>query len=262
MINEHQRQLIEDKYGRLIHKIGHNISGDLAISSHSDNVQDLWVSVLEAIKGFEKKEGIPFEEFWGGTPFDKYLKTCLWNSKNSKGAKITKKYPITKHTVDIVDNAEVLALEAPYSLSTESTVFMDEVAPLFTEEQQEVILKLVEDPNYIKPCLWNSKNSKGAKITKKYPITKGVASISRNEEVLLLEDSAGACAESNLRMEEIPTLLSTAQQEVLEKLVEDPTLVKPSGKVNVQALAQDLGKSWYDTRTILNEIAQQLENEL
>jgi hypothetical protein len=186
MINEHQRQLIEDKYGKLIHKIGHNISGDQAISSHADNVQDLWVSVLEAVQGFAKKEGQTFDEFWGSKGFDKYIKTCLWNSKNSKGAK----------------------------------------------------------------------------ITKKYPITKGVASISRNEEVLLMEDSAGASAESNIRMEEIPTLLSNAQQEVLEKLVEDPTYVKPSGKVNVQALAQDMGKSWYDTRTILTEIAQQLENEL
>jgi len=186
MINEHQRQLIENKYGRLIHKIGHNISGDLAISSHPDNVQDLWVSVLEAVQGFAKKEGQTFDEFWGSKGFDKYIKTCLWNSKNSKGAKITKKYPITKHTVDIVDNGEVLALEAPSSLSTESSIFMEEVAPLFTEEQQEVVFRLVEEPTYI----------------------------------------------------------------------------KPSGKVNIQALAQNLNKSWYEVKNIITGISYILNNEL
>tara|TARA_Y100000310_G_scaffold283325_1_gene305210 strand:- start:550 stop:1110 length:561 start_codon:yes stop_codon:yes gene_type:complete len=186
MISEPQRELIEKKYGKLIHKIGHNISGDLAISSHPDNVQDLWVSVLEAVQGFAKKEKQTFDEFWGTKGFDKYIKTCLWNSKNSKGAKITKKYPITKCTVDIVDNAEVLSLEAPPHLSTESPIFMEEAAPLLTDEQQEVVLRLVEEPKYL----------------------------------------------------------------------------KPSGKVNIQALAQDLKKSWYEVKNIVNSISYLLENEL
>ena len=186
MINEHQRQLIEDKYGKLIHKIGHNISGDLAISSHPDNVQDLWVSVLEAVQGFAKKEGQTFDEFWGSKGFDKYIKTCLWNSKNSKGAKITKKYPLTKRTVDIVDNAEVLGLEDPVSLSGESSLFM----------------------------------------------------------------------------EEIPSLLSQEEETAVQKLVEDPTLIRASGKVNIQALSKELDKSRMKTIKLIDSISEKLGNEL
>ena len=185
-MNDEQWKKILGRYQNLMYMIAHRIGGDPVTHDFDDCLQELALSAMDAVRTFEKNVGKGFDKFWGSIEFDKYIKTCLWNSKNSKGAK----------------------------------------------------------------------------ITKKYPITKGVASISMNEEVLLIEDSAGASAESNIRMEEIPTLLSNAQQEVLEKLVEDPTYVKPSGKVNVQALAQDMGKSWYDTRTILSEIAQQLENEL
>jgi hypothetical protein len=186
MISEQQRQLIEKKYGKLIHKIGHNISGDIAVSSHEDNVQDLWMAALDAVRGFAKKEKLNFEDFWGTVAFDKYIKTCLWHLKNSKGARITKRYPLTKNTVDIVDN----------------------------------------------------------------------------NEVLNLEDPLGFLGESNARMEEIPSLLTEEQNEILNVLVTDPTYIKPSGKVNVLALAKHLGKSWYEVRGVLDEMAQQLENEL
>ena len=57
-MNDEQMELIEDKYGKLIHKIGHWISGDAAISSHQDNTQDIWIAAMEAIKGYEKKENL------------------------------------------------------------------------------------------------------------------------------------------------------------------------------------------------------------
>ena len=98
MLTDQQVELIEEKYGKLIHKISNWISGDNMISSHDDNVQDLWLAVMEAVRGYSKKENQVFEEFWGSRGFDKYLKTCLWNLKNNKGAKITKKYPVTKNT--------------------------------------------------------------------------------------------------------------------------------------------------------------------
>ena len=116
-MNDEQMELIENKYGKLIHKIGHWISGDAAISSHQDNTQDIWIAAMEAIKGYEKKENLKFEEFWGSKGFDKYIKTCLWNVKNSKGARITKRMPLTKGTVSIVDNEEVLSLQDPHTLS-------------------------------------------------------------------------------------------------------------------------------------------------
>ncbi|HHZ81210.1 MAG TPA: hypothetical protein EYN64_00570, partial [Flavobacteriales bacterium] len=132
-MNDEQMELIEDKYGRLIHKIGHWISGDNAISSHQDNTQDIWIAAMEAIKGYEKKENMKFEEFWGSKGFDKYIKTCLWNVKNSKGARITKRLPLTRGTVSIIDNEEVLSLQDPHSLSMDSDIILSEIPLKLTD---------------------------------------------------------------------------------------------------------------------------------
>jgi DNA-directed RNA polymerase specialized sigma24 family protein len=147
---EHYGEL-EDKYGLLIHKISHWISGDKAISAHEDNVQDLWVAAFDAIAGYEKKEKQTFEEFWGSKGFDKYLKTCLWNHKNNKGAKITKKFNITKHTVSANDNEEVLLMESPESVSTEVSALVEEYGQLLDEREQQLLQAVLSDPKYIKP---------------------------------------------------------------------------------------------------------------
>ena len=185
-MNNEQMELIEKKYGKLIHKIGHWISGDNAIAGHEDNTQDIWIAAMEAIRGYSKKENQTFDEFWGSVGFDKYIKTCLWNVKNSKGAKITKKYPLTKGTVNIVDNEEVLNLEDPYSFSAESDILFEELPILLNEEQREIVRLIVEDPQYI----------------------------------------------------------------------------KPSGKANINAIARDVGKSWNEVSKVIKEIAEKIGNQL
>ena len=151
MISTEHYEELEDKYGLLIHKISHWISGDKAISAHEDNVQDLWVAAFDAIAGYEKKEKQTFEEFWGSTGFDKYLKTCLWNHKNNKGAKITKKFNITKHTVSANENEEVLLMEAPEGVSVEVSLLVEEYGQLLTQTEQQVLQAVLSDPRYIKP---------------------------------------------------------------------------------------------------------------
>ena len=186
MLTNDQMQLVEDRYGKLIHKISNWISGDNMISSHDDNVQDLWVAVMEAVRGYSKKENQVFDEFWGSIGFDKYIKTCMWNLKNNKGAKITKKYPVTKNTHSIHINPQFLLLEDPSSSSTEYNIFFDQFTNLLDTEAQEVIQEVVRDPNYI----------------------------------------------------------------------------KPSGKINVSLLARKLDKTWEETDAILIKIGDKLENEL
>ena len=151
MISTQHYEELEDKYGLLIHKISHWISGDKAISAHEDNVQDLWLATFDAIAGYEKKEKQSFEEFWGSRGFDKYLKTCLWNHKNNKGAKITKKFNITKHTVSATDNEEVLLMEAPESVSEGVSSLIEEYGGLLNEGEQQLLQALLSDPRYIKP---------------------------------------------------------------------------------------------------------------
>jgi DNA-directed RNA polymerase specialized sigma24 family protein len=151
MISTEHYEELEDKYGLLIHKISHWISGDKAISAHEDNVQDLWLATFDAIAGYAKKEEQTFEEFWGSKGFDKYLKTCLWNHKNNKGAKITKKFNITKHTVSANDNEEVLLMESPESVSAEISPLIEEYGQLLNQREQDVLQAVLSDPKYIKP---------------------------------------------------------------------------------------------------------------
>jgi len=185
-MNNEQMELIEQKYGKLIHKIGHWISGDNAIAGHEDNTQDIWIAAMEAIRGYSKKENQTFDEFWGTRGFDKYIKTCLWNVKNSKGAKITKKYPITKGTVDVVGNEEVLRMEDTHTISPEVALFLEDLPHVLKEEQVKIVKLLVEDPKYI----------------------------------------------------------------------------KPSGKANINALAKDMGRTWNEVSKLVKEIASALQNEL
>ena len=114
-------------------------------------MQDLWLATFDAITGYAKKEKQTFEEFWGSKGFDKYLKTCLWNHKNNKGAKITKKFNITKHTVSANDNEEVLLMESPESVSTEISALVEEYGQLLNQREQEVLQAVLSDPKYIKP---------------------------------------------------------------------------------------------------------------
>lgn len=185
-MNNQQMQLIEEKYGKLIHKIGHWISGDNAIAGHEDNTQDIWIAAMEAIRGYEKKESQTFEQFWGSKGFDKYLKTCLWNVKNSKGAKITKKYPITKGTVDVVGNEEVLQMADPTVVSPETEIFIEEIKEMLTKDQALAVKCILDDPRYI----------------------------------------------------------------------------KPSGRVNVNALAKEMGKTWNEVSILLDQIGTKIGNQL
>ena len=185
-MNNQQMQLIEEKYGKLIHKIGHWISGDNAIAGHEDNTQDIWIAAMEAIRGYEKKENQTFEQFWGSKGFDKYLKTCLWNVKNSKGAKITKKYPITKGTVDVVGNEEVLQMVDPTIVAPDTEMFIEEIKEMLTADEATVVKCILDDPRYL----------------------------------------------------------------------------KPSGKVNINALAKQLGTTWNDVNNIVSQIGIKIGNQL
>ena len=150
-VNDEQWSLIHDKYSNLMWKISHNISGDAAISSPEDNYADLQVAALEAVAGFQKKTGRVFDEFWGEKLFDQYIKTCLWNLKNNKGGKIAKKYPLTKHTVDITENEEVLNIDNNACNAVKESVFLNEISFLLSSHQRKILNMVAQDPMFIKP---------------------------------------------------------------------------------------------------------------
>ena len=188
MLTSEQWEKIEQKYGNLMYKISHQISGDNgATSSFEDNLQDMRLAAMEAVIGFEKQhEGAngKFDEFWGSKGFDRYIKTCLWTKKNNKGAKITKKSSILHGTVS-TDHIEVLEVEE---------------------------------------C-------------------------SADPEVVMF-------------LEEISYLLTPIQKAIIDIVVKDPTLIKPSGKMNVKRIAETLSLSWFETDKHIKQLSRVLENHL
>jgi len=112
---------------------------------------------------------------------------------------------------------------------------------------------------YIKTCMWTKKNNKGAKITKKAPILKGTVS-TEVEEVLALE--CPSCGDPSDFFEEISLGLTMTQESIIDLAVKDSSLVKPSGKLNVQRIAEELGMTWYETKKHVSSLASVLQNEL
>ena len=151
MLEAEQWEKIEKKYGMLMHKISHQISGDSAIASFEDNLQDIKMSAVEAVKGFEKQnEGAngKFDDFWGSVGFDKYIKTCMWTKKNNKGAKITKKAPILRGTVP-THKEEVLSIADPRA-NDDSAILFEDLHYRFTPMQRDIVHLVVQDPTLIK----------------------------------------------------------------------------------------------------------------
>jgi hypothetical protein len=153
MLTDEKWALIDEKYGMLLAKICYKINGDGATCSFDDNLQDLRIAVIEAVKGFEKQgDGAngSFEEFWGTKGFDKYIKTCLWNYKNNKGANVTKKLKLYKKLVSISNNPEVLDLEGLDSSYAENMAFVNEITHGMNPIQTKIVKVVSRDHKFIK----------------------------------------------------------------------------------------------------------------
>jgi hypothetical protein len=153
MINAKQWDKIDEKYGMLINKICHKISGDYALASFDDNHQDLQIAALEAVEGYEKQhEGAngKFNDFWGSKGFDQYIKTVLWNHKNSKGKNIAKRYNINRDTVSVSENHEVLKIECEKSNSPELSMFLEDMKGMLSIRESKLLSHLLTKPQLIK----------------------------------------------------------------------------------------------------------------
>lgn len=151
MITDKQWELIDKKYGKLLTTICTKISGDTAIANFDDNLQDLRLAAMDAVAGFSKKEEKAFDDFWGTTGFNKYMKTCLWNLKNKKGARISKRYAIHKNTVDVTEYADILIAENHDSSNTAAESFLEDNAHNFNDDQKDAINTVMNNPHLVKP---------------------------------------------------------------------------------------------------------------
>jgi len=153
-VSPEQWSIYEKRYGRLMWKISHKISGDRAISEPEDNYSDLCVTAIESINGFYRKTGQTVDEMFSNQLFDAYTKTCLWHKKNSKGTNITKKFPLTNKTISMHGNqngsGEENALSIPdCSPGPITSLELEEFFNRFTSTQALILDKVCRDPSII-----------------------------------------------------------------------------------------------------------------
>jgi len=107
---------------------------------------------------------------------------------------------------------------------------------------------------YFKTCLWNYKNNKGGRIAQRYKIHRDVVSTSQNEEVLQIRDTTSAEFDFEFYLEEISSIFTEKQKEVLEVLVRCPSAVKVNGSINKSKIAKKLEITWNEVHTIVESL--------
>lgn len=158
-MNQDQYDFIQQKYGNLIYMVAHHISGDNATADIEDNVQDLWIAAMEAIKWFESQDGGKngkFQDFKDTKGFDQYIKTCLWHRKAKKGKNITKKLHIT-NSYSIDGNSEASDDQLLFDTADPKVVnfsasedVIEDVRIELTDSEKNVIRHILEHPDCMK----------------------------------------------------------------------------------------------------------------
>ena len=58
---------------------------------------------------------------------------------------------MTRETVDVIDNQEVLQREDSSVQSPDTDIFIEEIMPRLEEHEAAIVKCILEDPNFIKP---------------------------------------------------------------------------------------------------------------
>tara|TARA_R110002012_G_scaffold313697_2_gene525492 strand:+ start:1035 stop:1586 length:552 start_codon:yes stop_codon:yes gene_type:complete len=143
-LTEEQYKKILRKYEKLMFMIAHRIGGDSITNDFDDSIQNLSMACIEAVSAYQKNTELPFDEFFGTTGFDKYIKTCLWNKKNNCGAKITKRKPL-RNQVTIEEEL----IDAEFQHYDVSSVLFEDIN--LSDECREIVDLIGRNPKLIKP---------------------------------------------------------------------------------------------------------------
>ena len=155
MLTNEQWGKIHKKYKRLMYAVAHRIGGDKVAHDFDDSNQELAITAMDAVDAYSRKTGEDFDTFFNTIPFDKYIKTCLWNKKNNVGNKIKKKYEV-RRCVSLSSNPEMFSTETgstyasttleeePTSVSAFDDADLDPLAQAITDA-------VISDMRIIKP---------------------------------------------------------------------------------------------------------------
>tara|TARA_R100000458_G_scaffold35528_1_gene32919 strand:- start:6147 stop:6719 length:573 start_codon:yes stop_codon:yes gene_type:complete len=109
---------------------------------------------------------------------------------------------------------------------------------------------------YIKTCLWNRKNNNGLKIEKKRAINRHC---SLDEQIAETNTTAQSevCPVSALIND---VCLSDDLISVRDIIIQDSTMIKPNGRINVTKLSKHLGKTKQQTAKAIAELKEQYKD--
>lgn len=186
MISDTQWEKIHKKYRRLMYAVAYKIGGDRVAHDFDDSNQELAITAMEAIDAYSRKTGKTFDDFFGTIPFDKYIKTCLWNKKNNLGNRIKKRYGV-RNCVSLSANPEAFTTKVGTTYGS-SSLEMPEVTISALDDvelnslQQDIADLVIGDIRLIKPD-GNINISKVSSLTNK-PKTKVRLAIQRMKQQL------------------------------------------------------------------------------
>ena len=125
-----------------------------------------------------------------------------------------------------------------------------------TGESFEDYIDTINFNKYIKTCLWNRKNNNGTKIEKKREVN---SHCSLDEQIAETQDTmkSEVCPLSSLVNDvELNPQLSSVRDTILE----DNSLIKPNGEINVSRLSSLLGKTKQETKKAITELRFQYKD--
>lgn len=140
-LTDEQFNYLHEKYKRLINVAARAVGGDYVTHDVHDCEQELCICMLDAVKGFAKKTGLEPEEFLDSIMFNKYIKTSIWNRKNTLGSKVTKLWNIN-HSLSIDEELLDLHIDSSGVDCFESVEF--------DSDEIELINITIQDPTVFK----------------------------------------------------------------------------------------------------------------
>ena len=107
---------------------------------------------------------------------------------------------------------------------------------------------------YFKTCLWNAKNNKGANITKKAAVVKNKVSLHGNPEVMAMENPDSFKSENSMLLDDLIQLSGETESKIIRMVVNDHTLIKRNGKINISKVADALELPRHEAEKIVKEL--------
>ena len=130
--------------------------------------------------------------------------------------------------------------------------------------EDKPVTEVIECPlfkAYTKTVLWNAKNHKGNKATKYKNFMPISLDTLENKEDLVYDESTSNAYENEDLLGVLSKKFNDEEKAILAYVVNNPEVVRDSGKVNYNRIAVDTGSSFYRVKKTFTELMGKLNGE-